>query len=235
MLHHRRAFICGAPVILMALFCIVLGGCSSQLSPAQSKLSLARHADLHDASFNVTYVADGAQRQGTGTLTLQPMREEFIVAATSNGHQTQLDIVTDDSEIFARVQGDTLWGQLNDTDDSPPINFDGNIINYNQLSQVVLESDTMLAGVHVWHLHATFSMGLYDPISDYVQLPGSEDLWIRQADGLPLREVKQVSGSTIGSDGTTYPLVYDATYDFTAWNTGVTISIPDPDQIAPSG
>lgn len=226
---HLRVTLLLSIVFLVTALC----SCTQTSTRQQSKLAFAQHAHIRDATLNITYQVAGGQLQGTAQITEQPLREELAVSPV--GSKTVLDIVTDGSFAYARVQGDKLWGQLNNSDDSPPVNLDADLYNVDQLSNAILQQDTLFAGVPAWHLHATFSMGLYDPIADFVKLPGTEDLWIRQSDGFPLREVKNVAGTTLGSDGTNYTLSYNATYDFTAWNTGITISIPGQDQIAPSG
>ena len=54
----------------------------------------------------------------------------------------------------------------------------------------------------------------------------TEDLWVRQSDYYPVKIMAHGAGTNKGTS-----ITVDVTATFTAWNSGVTITPPPPDQV----
>jgi hypothetical protein len=103
------------------------------------------------------------------------------------------------------------------------------------LKSLQLISSETLNGIAAWHLRGSFNAPLYDTTGNSVSAPGTADLWLRQSDSLPLKLVKHATLSGTSETGIPFAVSLDSTYNFTAWNQGTTITLPDPADIAASG
>lgn len=200
----------------------------------------AQHAHLRDASFTVAFTTAGASNTGSGTMTTTPARYQLLLIHTaSNGQVAHLAVIDDATgtnvAFFAKQVGDALWSTLNDGEDGYFSNYDPAILNYDQLRGITFVGNDTSQGQAAWHLHATATIAMYASDGKLIPVNGTEDLWLRQADALPLMLQKSFSGITFDSDGATEPLQLQATYQFQRWNTGLTIALPEPGQFSASG
>ncbi len=148
-----------------------------------------------------------------------------------------MHIVSDGDMLYDRLNTDPLWNILNDGDTGNYVNYDTDIVNYDALQAQTMQliGAEKLDGVTTWHLRGPFTIPLFASDGNLVQVPGTEDLWLRQSDSLPVQIVKSAAKLYTADDGTQEHLVFTATYHFTAWNTGLTITPPGEGQIAASG
>jgi hypothetical protein len=227
-------------VVLLASFgmaaCGAAGGAPA-LGPGGRIFAQAQRKGLNDATFTTTFLADGQHNAASGTTTTQPRRMQLTINLTVEGHAEVLHILGDGDTLFSRLNSDTLWSILNDADAGVYANYDTDIVNYDQMQPqaVQLIGTETLGGVATWHIRAPFTMPINAPDGALVPVPGTEDLWLRQSDSLPAQIMKAASKDYTADDGSHDQLVFTATYHFTAWNTGLTITPPGEGQIASSG
>jgi hypothetical protein len=213
---------------------------STTLSPAARILAQARDAPLHDAAFTISFTTDGATSTGTGIFTTNPIRFALNLTATgANGKAVQQQVIGDGvgsaTFLYARLSGDPLWSTLDDGEDGYYVNYDTDILNYGALNKVTLVGAVTQDGQPTWHLRATATMQLFALDGTLLNVSGPEDLWVRQSDGMPVALSKNVSGPDTSGSGGSGTIGLQATYHFQKWNTGATITLPDPSQIAASG
>jgi hypothetical protein len=214
------------------LGCLVMAGCGQSPSTAVApaiRLLQNTHT-LHDATFTVTFTSDSAHGTGTGTLTTDPA----FAALTLGGNQ-QVIIDAPDDIIYGRLTNDKLWSVLNDADNGVYVNYDTNIWHPWDMQSATLVGSETLGGTAAWHLRGSITATLFDANGNTVLAPGTEDLWLRQSDNLPLQLVKHAKQSGTAPNGIAFTVSLDATYHFTAWNTGATIKLPTENEIAASG
>ncbi len=237
MRHSVRA-VCLAGMLAVNAWLVGCGGgtpANAAPSAGARILAQARQANLRDAAFTTHFVADNQAQDGTGITTMQPLRMRLTLVKTTNGKTATTIVLSDRGTLYALLSGDTLWTVLNDPDLGIYVNYDTDIINYDHVeaASVQLSDSTPLNGVAAWHLHAHFIYPYNAPDGGLVQVPGTEDLWLRQRDSFPLKIVKTASQPYTASDGTPYTLAFSATYVFTGWNQGRTITPPRANQLMP--
>ncbi len=240
---------------LMLLLCLLLGlsvACGNApraavvptataiLSPAAKILQQAQQAALHDATFTITFTIAGVSNQGTGTLVTQGRTFELqLPEGTAAGQPVGLTVIGtglgDATLLYVKLSTNTLWSTLNDGEDGYYVNYDTDILNYDELSNATLIGAATMNGQSTWHLHATATTQMYAEDGTLITVSGGEDLWLRQKDAFPVQVQKNLSGTGTAGDGTTANLQLQATYHFLTWNTGAAITLPDPSQIAASG
>ncbi len=217
---------------LLAFVCLVGAGCGGQgsTSVASQAQRLLLEAHPRDAAFTVTFASDSAHGSGTGTLTMAPA----LVALHVNGNQ-QVLIDTPDGIIYGRLTNDKLWSVLNDADNGIYANYDTQVWDPSAITMPQLIGSETLAGVATWHIRGGVAAAVYDTTGNAITLPLTEDVWLRQSDSLPLQLVKKGNLSGTSPTGIAFTVSLAATYHFTAWNKGVTITLPAPGDIAASG
>ena len=224
------------PGWLLVGLCVILSGCGGTTATVRPTptLSLAQQrllgGHLRDATFTITFTTDSTHGTGTGTLTTKP---ELVHLSLNAGQQILID--TTDGLLYGRLATDHLWSILNDAESSIFINYDTDVWDPAQLQAPQIIGSETLAGVPTWHVRAAFAAPMLDTTGSNVAAPGTVDVWLRQSDDLPVQLIKKASLSGTASDGTPFTVSLAATYHFTAWNTGVTITLPTPDQISASG
>ncbi|MBA3825723.1 MAG: hypothetical protein H0X24_17725 [Ktedonobacterales bacterium] len=223
---HKRGYLW-----LLALLCLMCLGCGGQTASGPSTVQrILGAAPLHDAAFTITFTTDSAHGTGTGTLTMDPA----LVALHLNGNQ-HIIIDTPDDLIYGRLANDPLWSILNDVDNGVFTNYDVQVWQPGALQAPQLVGTETLDGSPTWHVRGGFVATMYDSTGNIVDAPGTEDVWLRQSDSLPVQLVKKAHLKGTSSTGLAFAVDLDATYHFTAWNRGATITLPDPSQIAASG
>jgi hypothetical protein len=80
-------------------------------------------------------------------------------------------------------------------------------------------------GVQTYHLRGTVQTPVTPGANQSIETT-TEDLWMRQSDYYPVKIVAHGAGSSKGTS-----ITVDVTATFTAWNSGVTITPPAPDQV----
>ena len=213
---------------------------TTALSPGAKLLQQAQHIALRDATFTIDFTADRAHDVGTGALTTKPIRFALIVKHTDSASApVTVNVIGYGVEnaifLYSRLNNSGLWSMLNDGADGYFVNYDTEILNYDQLSAAKLIGPATIDNQTTWHIQATVTMQLYAQDGTLIPSTGGEEIWLRQSDAFPVEIHKSVAGSGTASDGTQTNLSLQATYRFTTWNTGATVKLLDPSQIAASG
>lgn len=240
----KSSFIIGRWAIVGFVLLLGLSACGGHSSAAPSRaeqiLLQARSASLHDATFTISFTTDGNTSTGTGIFTSNPIRFALhLTVKNASGNAVQQQVIGDGvgnaTFLYARLSGDPLWSTLDDGEDGYYVNYDTNILNYDQLSKVTLVGADTVDGQTTWHLHATATMQLFALDGTLLPVSGPEELWLRQNDGMPVEITKNLSGPDTSGSGGSGTIGLQATYHFQKWNDGATITLPDPSQIAASG
>jgi hypothetical protein len=210
---------CAWLLALLCLLCIGCGGNTASVTRAQQLLNTA--AQMHDAAFTFTFTTDSAHGSGSGTLTTNPALVSLMLGANN-----QILIDPPDNLIYGRLTGDKLWSVLDDADNGIYTNYDMNVWEPKSIKSPQLIGSETLDGVAAWHVRGSFNAPLYDTTGNSVSAPGTADLWLRQSHAA-------LTGTS--ETGIPFAVSLDATYLFTKWNQGTTITLPDPADIAASG
>jgi LppX/LprAFG-like lipoprotein len=94
-----------------------------------------------------------------------------------------------------------------------------------QLQNPGLVGTETINGAQTYHLRGTVQAPVTPGANQSIETT-TEDLWVRQSDYYPMKIVAHGAGT---NKGTT--ITVDVTATFTAWNSGVTITPPPPDQV----
>jgi hypothetical protein len=234
-MRHSLHGVCLAGILALIALVAGCGGtpANSTPSPGARIFTQARHGALRDAAFTIQFFADGQAQAGSGITTMRPQRMRLTLVRTTNGKTDTTIILADGDTLYALLSGETLWTVLNDPDIGIYVNYDTDIVNYDQMqaASAQLSDSVPLGGVPAWHLHARFTFPYIAPDGALVRVPGTEDLWLRQRDSFPLKIVKAATQPYTAVDGSQYTLTFRATYLFTGWNQGTTITPPSADQL----
>jgi hypothetical protein len=94
--------------------------------------------------------------------------------------------------------------------------------------------DETIAGHDTYHIHADLSSQINGAIATATPADTSaqvtEDLWFSKSKYYPIKILLHAGGDS-GSSATSISAKIDETFTFTAWNTGISISLPPPDQV----
>ncbi len=188
-------------------------------SPGEKIIIQSRTAHLLDATFKIAYINDeGDQYLGTGELTTKPHRtEEILQSVNTYPLIMQADIL--DYATQADYYKDTLinpdqhgWGKLRGF----PSGFETTILPliYQRLSDATLIGTEQVNGMTVWHIYGTLTAPdeFYTNTTDTAQI----DVYLRQDSYLPVKLLVHVTGGVMEDD----------MFEFTAFNTGVSIKLP---------
>jgi hypothetical protein len=192
-------------------------------------VSKVKGLQFKDATFTVTlnFTTSGQTINGTGSgkITKSPDRSDiqfaFPLNVSGQSYNVQIEVITDGTTSYTMLSGipglDTngKWTK-GDTGSSSSSNPFGNTSQFsdfaNALGSPTLVGTDTINGVAVYHLKG----------SDTSSSGGTVDMYVRTDNYQPVKADFTETGSTPG----TFSLV------FTAWNSGISISTPSPDQIA---
>ncbi len=215
---------------------------SSGSLSASEILSMAQSAQLKDATFTLSIVPPSGTSTGSsglplslsgaGTLTTTPARDDITFVITVSGTEVNVEEIIDGTTIYLKLPAQAKWlkGGLSSAIGSP------RVLDYARLNDVKVIGPQTLNGAATYHLSANVA-------STGTPVVGSssaetEDLWIRADDHFPQRIIEHVAGS-ISTSNSSVPFTlsgsYDFKVDFTAWNTGATIALPDPADVTATG
>jgi hypothetical protein len=130
------------------------------------------------------------------------------------------------------VDGNVIYVKLNDkwlkvslgSASNAEFNYDF-LALVEQLQNPGLVGTEAINGVQTYHLRGTVQAPVTPGANQSIETT-TEDLWVRQSDYYPVKIVAHGSGSNKGTS-----ITVDVTATFTAWNSGVTITPPPPDQV----
>jgi hypothetical protein len=190
---------------------------------AREILAKAQAVKLRDATLKTLVTTKrGSQTvtlDGTARTTANPRRVE-VVGTASLG-----------VPYHAIVDGNAIYINLNDKwlkyvagNANAEFNYDF-IALIEQLQDPGLVGTETINGAQTYHLRGTVQASVTPGANQSIETT-TEDLWVRQSDYYPIKIVAHGGGS---NKGTT--ITVDVTATFTAWNSGVTITPPPPDQV----
>jgi hypothetical protein len=190
---------------------------------AREILAKAQAVKLKDATLKTLVTTKrGSQTvtlDGTARTTANPRRVE-VVGTASLG-----------VPYHAIVDGNTVYINLNDKwlkyavgNANAEFNYDF-IALVEQLQNPGLVGTETINGAQTYHLRGTVQAPVTPGANQSIETT-TVDLWVRQSDYYPMKIVAHGGGSNKGAT-----ITVDVTATFTAWNSGVTITPPPPDQV----
>jgi hypothetical protein len=222
---------------LPALLMLLLAACSTSTSDggatatntvapsaqAREILAKAQAVKLKDATLK-THVTTkrGSQTvtlDGTARTTADPRRVE-VAGTASLG--IPYHAIVDGNVIY--IQANDKWLKYTLGNANAEFNYDF-IALITQLQNPGLVGTETVDGVQTYHLRGTVQAPVTPGANQSIETT-TEDLWVRQSDYYPVKIVAHGSGSSKGTS-----ITVDVTATFTAWNSGVTIAPPSPDQV----
>jgi LppX/LprAFG-like lipoprotein len=226
-----------ASLALPALLTLLLAACSTSTSnggatatntvapsaQAREILAKAQAVKLKDATLK-THVTTkrGSQTvtlDGTARTTASPRRVE-VAGTASLG--IPYHAIVDGNVIY--IQANDKWLKYTLGNANAEFNYDF-IALITQLQNPGLVGTETINGAQTYHLRGTVQAPVTPGANQSVETT-TEDLWVRQSDYYPMKIVAHGSGTNKGTSFTV-----DVTATFTAWNSGVTITPPTPDQV----
>lgn len=233
---------------------------NDQPPDATGILMHASQADLRDGTFNVTgnisigLAGEGISEgvSGNGSIIRAPYRlhiTENVGGLPTTGPLSLEEIIIGDTAYIKQPTnlGGNAQKPWTQTTVAPSSNLPSlaltNFLDYSTLQHPVDMGTETINGHAAWHIHADLIGSLTGgPAATATAISSatgsttqaSEDLWIRQDNYFPAQvTLKTTFNSGLGGKGGIGPVSINATLTlpFTAWNTGVTIDPPPPDQV----
>lgn len=214
---------------------LALAACSSVAAPgtnttptASDILAKAKAAKLKDATYTITIkvgstnLAGNITGSGDGKLTTHPQRSSSTINFSVSNTTFAYEIITDGKDTYTKQRSEAKWSKNAVT---LPVN-PSDSLNYDQMKNPTLVGAETINGITTWHLKSvgqttvTSATATANPTPTTVS--GSEDLWVRQDNAYPVKII--IDASQVGGTAT-------ITTQYSAWDTGITIDLPAPDQI----
>jgi hypothetical protein len=222
---------------LPALLMLLLAACSTSTSDgdasststvapsaqAREILAKAQAVKLKDATLKTL----ATTKRGTQTVTLDG-------TARTTADPRRIEVVGTASQVVpyhAVVDGNVIYIKLNNKWLKVSVGSANAEFNYDFLSLVEQLQNPSLVGtetindVQTYHLHGTVQAPVTPSAGQSIETT-TEDLWVRQSDYYPVKIVAHGAGTNKGTS-----ITLDVTATFIAWNSGVTITPPPPDQV----
>lgn len=220
---------------LFVLGALALAACSSTTTPVASKtptasdiLAQAKAAKLKDATYTIaiafaaTGLAGNITGAGDGKLTTHPQRSSSTINFSISNTTFAYEIITDGKDTYTKQRSEAKWSKNAVT---LPVNPSGSL-NYDLMQHPTLVGAETINGIATWHLKSTGQTTVTSATATANPTPttvsGTEDIWVRQDNAYPVKII--IDASQVGGTAT-------ITTQFSAWDTGVTIALPTPDQI----
>jgi hypothetical protein len=209
---------------LLALLLLALGtvsaGCAgpaSVVAPPTSAEILKKPASANytDAHFKLKiHTTSGAfifDLAGDGTIVRKPPAQTWHYQGSFGAIPVAFDLITVGGKDYSRSQTTAKWA----VKDATAKNLSPD--DWSKVGNSKLVGEDTINGAKAWHVQAMPSVGV--PF----------DLWVREADGYPLRLTSSGSPAASPSPSATGGAVVSTgtvEFDFDKFNTGVTIKAP---------
>jgi hypothetical protein len=225
-------------LVTLALLMLLLAACSTSTSAggatatgtvapsaqAREILAKAQAVKLKDATLKTLVTTKrGSQTvtlDGTARTTADPRRVEVVGTASQ---VVPYHAIVDGNVIYIKLNDKWLKVSLGSASNAE-FNYDF-LALVEQLQNPGLVGTEAINGVQTYHLRGTVQTPVTPGANQSIETT-TEDLWVRQSDYYPVQIVAHGAGSNKGTSSTV-----DVTATFTAWNSGVTITPPPPDQV----
>jgi LppX_LprAFG lipoprotein len=236
LIQHRYSLV---SLALPALLMLLLAACSTSTgtgagaatstttaapsAQAREILASAQAVKLKDATLKTQVTTKrGSQTvnlDGTARTTASPRRIE-VVGAASLGVPYQA--IIDGNVIYIKLTDKWLKAPLGNA--NAEFNYDF-LALVEQLQNPSLVGTETINGAQTYHLRGTVATPVTPGANQSIETT-TEDLWVRQDNYYPMKIVAHGGGSSKGTS-----IIVDVTATFTAWNSGITITPPPPDQV----
>ena len=228
----------------------LLTGCGVNLPAlkppsASDLLAKVKHPGWKDATFTIT---DKISSQsplvgvssiaitGAGKLTTNPARSDIVYkdtvtsSAAPSGIPMSGEIISDGASLYTKSAGQSKWLKFDgcsttSTSGSQANVLCGNIAAVGDIKNVQFVGADTINGVATWHIKGD-TAGSATGAGAQGTGTGTIDVWVRQNNFYPVKIVNHTIASSNGVNAT-----IDQTVLFTAWDTGVTITVPSADQV----
>jgi hypothetical protein len=227
--------------LLMCAFAITIafsacslpfGASSAKTYTAQQILAMAQNAPLTDTTFTIekgTYqdVSSPSYQlniTGSGILTTNPHYERDHIQLTVNDSQSSYDEVIDDRG-YSYIKMPTLDWYTQSPQANDAIIWNVGVLGYAYFQNpTLIKSDELLNGIKTWHIKCDVSLA-----------PGvttgtlTQEVWIREDNHFPAQTILHylkapAAGNNAG--GTSPGGNFNLKVLFTAWNSNLTIDLP---------
>jgi hypothetical protein len=224
---------------------------ASSLRDATYTLALSQGINV--ANTNIT--TSGA---GNGTVTINPYRMEMtfhFAGGLLGAGSVSAEEIVDSTGVYTNTglsKTGKPWEKLSANTSLTGIGSGANIaptniFDYSQLNHLQMQGTSTIAGRKAWHLHANLSALIAADATAAaeetttakqfgVTSSDSEDLWFFQDNLYPAQiafhlstNLNEHAAGNIPVSGT---INIDETMTFTAWNSGVVITVPPPSEVA---
>lgn len=221
----------------------------------QDILNKAASAPLHAANFTLAANVNGSVAgfaasttvTGNGKLTTNPNRVDALVQSPgiAGFGAINTEVIQDGSDIYTKNGSATKPWTKNSgiLANLPGLSFT-DLLDYQKLHNAQFIGEDTINGHKAWHLRA----GLSDLITGSsaaatataisqqsgAQNSLTEDLWIREDTYFPAQLTLTTKTSLASAGAGTAisgTINTDETLTFTAWNTGITITVPPPSEV----
>ncbi|MBA3824813.1 MAG: hypothetical protein H0X24_13075 [Ktedonobacterales bacterium] len=241
-----------AVIVAAAFFIHALLNPPPANDPVRGKaiLSRAEAANPQDMTFTVagtvgaTVAGAGFSTplNGSGQVTRQPQRLHLALSAQSPlGGALTVEVIEDATTYYLKTAGlgstdpNQPWTK---TTTSPGDGIGGiaftQFLDYRYIQNPIYVGDETIAGHATYHIHADLSSQINGAVATATPTGTSakvtEDLWFNKSNYYPVQIVLHAGGDA-QANTTAIAAKADETFTFTAWNTGVTIALPSPDQV----
>lgn len=233
--------VCG----LVSLAACGAAGATTPLT-ASGIISKAQSAHPKDATFTLNYTINGtsngttinSQLTGSGELTSTPPRSHLTLSGTVIGQTITSETITDGTTEYNKTTAPSLpsdgkWTKttVSSTDPSADLSFSS---LYTGIKNPKLIGTETVNGNNTYHISGT-------PIEDTPAAgtpaatsttTSTEDVWIRTDNFYPAKF--SITGSDAAGSGIVDIGTSSIVITFTKWDSGVTITVPSPDQVSSS-
>ena len=222
---------------LPALLMLLLAACSTSTSDgsatstdtvapsaqAREILAKAQAVKLKDATLKTLATTKRGNQtvtlDGTARTTADPRRVEVVGTASQ---VVPYHAIMDGDSVYIKLN--EKWLKVSLGSANAEFNYDF-IALITQLQNPGLVGTETINGAQTYHLRGTVQAPVTPGANQSIETT-TEDLWVRQSDYYPVKIVAHGAGTSKGTS-----ITVDVTATFTAWNSGVTITPPPPDQV----
>ncbi len=192
---------------------------AAHFKDATFTLSLAIKGTFSGTSINTTFT-------GGGTATSNPQRSDIKFSGSVLGQTVSEETITDGDTTYSKSSGDSKWTKSTSSNSGAIPAPDSSSL-FGELKNPKLVGIEQINGHATYHISGTAALGTATPTTSSTSTNATADVWVRTDNFYPAKATFQASGSDFGVDNGSAIVEID----FTKWDSGVTITVPSPDQV----
>jgi hypothetical protein len=214
----------------------------------QQILTRAEAADLRDTAFTVAGKVGASVAgagfstplNGHGELKHQPQQLHLVLSTQSPlGGALDVEIVEDGTDYYLKTTGlgggntSKPWTKTTSSPDGTGGILFTQFLDYRYIQHPLYIGDETINGHDTYRIHADLSSqisGTVATVTPGTSIAATEDLWFAKGTYLPVQIILH-AGADSQANSSTISAKVDETFTFTTWNTGLTITVPPPDQV----